>query len=287
VRAFGMRNSNTMANAPTASTANIAGCYPTVEPIYKNLYVKSNMAGDFMVVNEFLVTDLKRLGLWSADMLEMIKYHDGSIQQILEIPLQLREKYKEAFEIEPQWLIKAAAYRGRWIDQSQSLNIFYGGTSGKVLSEIYHYAWSMGLKTTYYLRTMGASRIEKSTVNLTKFGGASKNETAVSNNQSNTPVVSTVVVEEMLAVISGNGFSNQAGMQMSTPSPIILGEQMAYAPMRTAPKAQVAEAAAPLMEISVAPLVSQGIPKFGETSIAVMNRPKIEIIGEACESCSA
>ena len=174
VRTWGMRNSNTMANAPTASTANIAGCYPTVEPIYKNLYVKSNMAGDFMVVNEFLVDDLKRLGLWNADMLEKIKYYDGSIQQISEIPLALREKYKEAFEIEPQWLIKAAAYRGRWIDQSQSLNIFYGGTSGKVLSEIYQYAWNMGLKTTYYLRTMGASRIEKSTVNLAKFGGTSQ-----------------------------------------------------------------------------------------------------------------
>ena len=132
VRTWGMRNSNTMANAPTASTANIAGCYPTVEPIYKNLYVKSNMAGDFMVVNDFLVEDLKKLGLWNMDMLEKIKYHDGSIQQILEIPLALREKYKEAFEIEPQWLVKAAAWRGRWIDQSQSLNIFYGGTSGRV-----------------------------------------------------------------------------------------------------------------------------------------------------------
>ncbi|MGC9602168.1 MAG: ribonucleoside-diphosphate reductase subunit alpha [Minisyncoccia bacterium] len=198
VRAFGMRNSNTMANAPTASTANIAGCYPTVEPIYKNLYVKSNMAGDFMVVNEFLVDDLKRLGLWNADMLEKIKYHDGSIQQISEIPLALREKYKEAFEIEPQWLIKAAAYRGRWIDQSQSLNIFYGGTSGKVLSEVYQYAWNMGLKTTYYLRTLGASRIEKSTINLAKFGGTSKSDKAVSNNQS---VASTVIIEETVAVL--------------------------------------------------------------------------------------
>ena len=161
VRQWGMRNSNTMANAPTASTANIAGCYPTIEPIYKNIYVKSNMAGDFMIVNDFLVDDLKKLGLWNADKLENIKYHDGSIQQILEIPQVLRDKYKEAFEIEPQWLIKAAAWRGRWIDQSQSLNIFYGGTSGKVLSEIYQYAWSLGLKTTYYLRTLAASAHRK------------------------------------------------------------------------------------------------------------------------------
>jgi ribonucleoside-diphosphate reductase alpha chain len=262
VRAFGMRNSNTMANAPTASTANIAGCYPTVEPIYKNLYVKSNMAGDFMVVNEFLVDDLKQLGLWNADMLEMIKYHDGSIQQIAEIPQALRDKYKEAFEIEPQWLIKAAAYRGRWIDQSQSLNIFYGGTSGKVLSEIYQYAWSMGLKTTYYLRTMGASRIEKATVNLAKFGGTSKNDTAVSNNQpNNQSVASTVVVEEMITVISSDNLLEQAVMHMqSTPSPIT---------------------------VTVDPIISQGVPIFGQASIAVANRPKIEIIGEACESCSA
>ena len=135
------------------------------------------MAGDFMVVNEFLVDDLKRLGLWNMDMLEKIKFYDGSIQQIDEIPPAIREKYKEVFEMEPQWLIKAAAYRGRWIDQSQSLNIFYGGTSGKVLSEIYQYAWSLGLKTTYYLRTMGASRIEKSTVNMAKFGATSTSKT--------------------------------------------------------------------------------------------------------------
>lgn len=107
-------------------------------------------------------------------MLEKIKFYDGSVQQIEEIPPAIRSKYKEAFEIDPQWLVKAAAYRGRWIDQSQSFNIFYSGTSGKVLSEIYQYAWAMGLKTTYYLRTMGASRVEKATVDMQKFGGTSK-----------------------------------------------------------------------------------------------------------------
>ncbi|HUD03089.1 MAG TPA: ribonucleoside-diphosphate reductase subunit alpha [Candidatus Paceibacterota bacterium] len=265
VRTWGMRNSNTMANAPTASTANIAGCYPTVEPIYKNLYVKSNMAGDFMVVNEFLVDDLKRLGLWNADMLEKIKYYDGSIQQISEIPLALREKYKEAFEIEPQWLIKAAAYRGRWIDQSQSLNIFYGGTSGKVLSEIYQYAWNMGLKTTYYLRTMGASRIEKSTVNLAKFGGTSKGDNAVSNNQ---PVASTVIIEETIAVLPRQSHE-EPSMEFkgeSVLSPIIIKEPVVSKGLPTG---------------------NAGVPMFGDASTAVTNRPKIEIIGEACESCSA
>lgn len=214
VRTWGMRNSNTMANAPTASTANIAGCYPTIEPIYKNLYVKSNMAGDFMVVNEYLVEDLKKIGLWNADMLEKIKYYDGSIQDIEEIPAAMRNKYKEAFEIEPQWLIKAAAYRGRWIDQSQSLNIFYGGTSGKVLSDIYRYAWSLGLKTTYYLRTLGASRIEKSTVNLSKFGGTSKQDTAVGTNA----VSSAVVIQESVQISSVEVMAATE----PTPSPIVV-----------------------------------------------------------------
>jgi ribonucleoside-diphosphate reductase alpha chain len=269
VRTWGMRNSNTMANAPTASTANIVGCYPTVEPIYKNLYVKSNMAGDFMVVNEFLVEDLKKLGLWNADMLEKIKYHDGSIQAIHEIPQALREKYKEAFEIEPQWLVKAAAWRGRWIDQSQSLNIFYGGTSGKVLSEIYQYAWSLGLKTTYYLRTMGASRIEKSTVDLNKFGGASKNETAVSNNQ---PTASTIIIEETIAVLPRQSHEEPAMEATATISASVLS------PIKVAQ---------PVFAAAILPEAAKGIPKFGAESIAVTNRPKIEIIGEACESCSA
>ena len=151
-----------------------------------------------MIVNEFLVEDLKKLGLWNADMLERIKFYDGSVQEIAEIPPALRAKYKEAFEIEPQWLIKAAAYRGRWIDQSQSLNIFYGGTSGKVLSEIYQYAWALGLKTTYYLRSMGASRIEKSTVNLAKFGTTTKADG--SNTSVASGIASTVIVEETVLV---------------------------------------------------------------------------------------
>ncbi len=278
VRTWGMRNSNTMANAPTASTANIAGCYPTVEPIYKNLYVKSNMAGDFMVVNDFLVEDLKKLGLWNMDMLEKIKYHDGSIQQILEIPLALREKYKEAFEIEPQWLVKAAAWRGRWIDQSQSLNIFYGGTSGKVLSEIYQYAWGLGLKTTYYLRTMGASRIEKSTVDLAKFGGASKNETVVSNNQ---PVASNITVEETIAVMPRQAHEEPAMSASMHSHEVGTTEPATQAVLSTIKVAQPIIAAASL------PDAPKGVPSFGGASIAVTNRPKIEIIGEACESCSA
>lgn len=164
VKQYGMRNSNTMAIAPTATIANISGVTPGNEPIYKNIYVKSNISGDFVVVNEFLVSDLKKIGLWDADMLRAIKYHDGSVADIPNVPVELKQKYKETFEIDMRWLIRAGASRGKWIDQSQSLNIFFNGTSGQELSELYLYAWESGLKTTYYLRSLAATQVEKSTI---------------------------------------------------------------------------------------------------------------------------
>lgn len=164
VKQYGMRNSNTMAIAPTATIANIAGSIPGNEPIYKNIYVKSNISGDFIIVNEYLVEDLKKIGLWNAETLAAIKYNDGSLADIPNIPVELKAKYKETFEIDMRWIVKAAASRGKWIDQSQSLNIFFSGTSGQELSELYLYAWEAGLKTTYYLRTLGATQVEKSTV---------------------------------------------------------------------------------------------------------------------------
>ena len=170
IQEYGMRNSNCLAVAPTATTANIVGCIPTVEPIYKNMYVKANQAGDFIIINPYLVEDLKKIGLWDFEMIGKIKYFDGSIAQITEIPEHLRAKYKEVFEIDPKWLIRSAAYRGKWIDQSQSINLYFRGTSGKELSEAYMYAWEMGLKTTYYLRTLAVSQVEKSTVNTQQFG---------------------------------------------------------------------------------------------------------------------
>ncbi len=176
IHRYGMRNSNCLAIAPTATTANIVGCIPTIEPIYKNVYVKSNQAGDFIVINHYLVQELKNLNLWDFEMLGKIKYHDGNISKIQEIPTNIREKYKEVFEINPRWLIKSAAYRGKWIDQSQSLNIYFRGTSGKDLSDVYMYAWEMGLKTTYYLRTLAASQVEKSTVNTTEYGSTHTRE---------------------------------------------------------------------------------------------------------------
>lgn len=169
VARHGMRNSNTMAIAPTATISNIAGCYPCTEPVYKNLYVKANLSGEFTVVNAALIADLKKLGLWSPQMLERIKYYDGSVQSIHEIPEEVRAKYKEAFEIDALAALRLTAVRAKWIDQSQSHNVFLRGTSGRVLDETYRAAWRMGLKTTYYLRSLAASQIEKSTVD-TKFG---------------------------------------------------------------------------------------------------------------------
>jgi ribonucleoside-diphosphate reductase alpha chain len=153
-----------MAVAPTATIANIAGCVPSIEPIYKNMYVKSNFSGEFTIINKFLVMDLKEAGLWDEDMMEKIKYYDGSVQRIDSIPEEMRARYQEVFEIDPVWIVKHAAHRGKWIDQSQSVNIFTTTKSGKQISDIYMAAWKMGLKTTYYLRTLGASSIEKSTL---------------------------------------------------------------------------------------------------------------------------
>lgn len=169
VKEYGMRNSNTMAIAPTASTANLVGCIPCVEPIFKNIYVKSNKEGEFTVVNKYLVEDLKKLGVWSNALLRELKSRDGSVQH-MNLPDDIKKKYKDVFEVDQTWLIKAAAARSVWIDQSQSLNIFFSGVSGKELSDLYFMAWDYGLKSTYYLRTMGASQVEKSTVSTEEFG---------------------------------------------------------------------------------------------------------------------
>jgi len=170
IKKYGMRNSNTMAVAPTATISNISGCFPCIEPIYKNLYVKSNASGDFTIVNKYLVADLKKAGLWNQQMRELLKYFDGSVQQIPTIPQEIKSKYKTAFELDPLWMVQITAARGKWIDQSQSHNVFMQGTSGKLLHDIYMFAWQSGLKTTYYLRTLGASQVEKSTLDAEKYG---------------------------------------------------------------------------------------------------------------------
>jgi ribonucleoside-diphosphate reductase alpha chain len=163
----GMRNSNTMAIAPTATISNICGVSQSIEPAYQNLYVKSNMSGDFTVVNAYLVRDLKTHGLWDEVMVSDLKYFDGSVGQIDRIPDELKALYATAFEIDSAWLIEAAARRQKWIDQSQSLNLYIANPSGKKLDALYRLAWSRGLKTTYYLRSRSATHVEKSTLKIT------------------------------------------------------------------------------------------------------------------------
>ncbi len=164
IKQYGMRNSNCVAIAPTATISNIIGVSACIEPTYQNLYVKSNLSGEFTVVNDYLVRDLKARGLWDEVMVADLKYFDGSLARIDRIPQDLRDLYATAFEVEPLWLVEAASRRQKWIDQAQSLNIYMAGASGKKLDDTYKLAWLRGLKTTYYLRTIGATHVEKSTV---------------------------------------------------------------------------------------------------------------------------
>ena len=163
IKQYGMRNSNCVAIAPTATISNIIGVSACIEPTYQNLYVKSNLSGEFTEINEYLVRDLKTRGLWDEVMIADLKYFDGSLARIDRIPQDLRDLYATAFEVDPSWLVEAASRRQKWIDQAQSLNIYMAGASGKRLDETYKLAWLRGLKTTYYLRTMGATHAEKST----------------------------------------------------------------------------------------------------------------------------
>ncbi len=163
IKTHGMRNSNCVAIAPTATIANIIGVSACIEPTYQNLFVKSNLSGEFTVVNEYLVRDLKRLGMWDEVMVADLKYFDGSLAKVDRAPLELRQLYATAFEVEPSWVVECAARRQKWIDQAQSLNIYMAGASGKKLDDTYKLAWQRGLKTTYYLRTLAATSAEKST----------------------------------------------------------------------------------------------------------------------------
>ncbi|TCJ11609.1 ribonucleoside-diphosphate reductase subunit alpha [Parasulfuritortus cantonensis] len=186
IQSVGMRNSNCLAIAPTATIANIVGVSASIEPTYQNLFVKSNLSGEFTVVNQYLVRDLKAMNLWDEVMVGDIKYFDGSLARIDRIPAELRSLYATAFEIDPVWLIEAGARRQKWIDQAQSLNLYFHGASGKKLDETYKLAWIRGLKTTYYLRALGATHAEKSTgkggeLNAVSAGGGAGQHAAAAN----------------------------------------------------------------------------------------------------------
>jgi len=164
VKEKGMRNSNVMAIAPTATIANITGVSQSIEPTYQNLYVKSNLSGEFTVVNPYLIKDLKAEGLWDSVMINDLKYYDGSVQKIDRVPQHMKTLYATAFEINPRWIVDAASRRQKWIDQAQSLNLYISEANGKKLDVTYRMAWYRGLKTTYYLRALAATGTEKSTV---------------------------------------------------------------------------------------------------------------------------
>jgi ribonucleoside-diphosphate reductase alpha chain len=187
IRQQGMRNSNCVAIAPTATISNIIGVSACIEPTYQNLYVKSNLSGEFTVVNEHLVRDLKRQGLWDEVMVADLKYFDGSLARIDRVPADLRALYATAFEVEPGWLVECAARRQKWIDQAQSLNIYMAGASGRKLDETYKLAWQRGLKTTYYLRTLGATAAEKSTGQGGELNAVSMSGAMTSSVSSPTP----------------------------------------------------------------------------------------------------
>jgi ribonucleoside-diphosphate reductase alpha chain len=198
VKKQGVRNSNTMAIAPTATISNITGVTQSIEPMYKHLFVKSNLSGEFTVVNTFLVNKLKELGIWDNAMLDDLKYFDGSITEIERIPQEVKQLFLTAFEIDPEWIIECASRRQKWIDMGQSLNLYMAEPSGKKLHQMYLFSWTKGLKTNYYLRTLAATQIEKSTTDINARGLQPrwmKNKSASSDIQIDreTPVVEEIV----------------------------------------------------------------------------------------------
>jgi len=179
VAQYGMRNSNVMAIAPTATISNIVGVSPSIEPTFQNLYVKSNLSGDFTVLNSYLVEDLKAIGLWDEVMVHDLKYFDGSLLPIERIPADIKEIYATAFEVDSKWLIEAGARRQKWLDQAQSLNLYIAEPNGKKLDETYKLAFLRGLKTTYYLRTRGATSAEKSTIHTSALNAVKVDVTPI------------------------------------------------------------------------------------------------------------
>jgi ribonucleoside-diphosphate reductase alpha chain len=195
----GMRNSNCVAIAPTATISNIIGVDASIEPSFGNLSVKSNLSGEFTIINSYLVRDLKRLGLWDDVMVMDLKHFDGSLRPIDRVPADLKALYATAFEVEPQWLIEAGSRRQKWIDQAQSLNIYMAGASGKKLDDTYKLAWIRGLKTTYYLRTVGATHAEKSTGRAGQMNAVSSGTASASSAPIIVPQATTSAPSSLMA----------------------------------------------------------------------------------------
>jgi ribonucleoside-diphosphate reductase alpha chain len=179
IKKNGMRNSNSLAIAPTATISNICGVAQSIEPTYQNLYVKSNLSGEFTVINPYLIKDFKDANIWDEVMIKDLKYFDGQLSSISRVPDELKSIYQTCFEIDTRWLVEAAARRQKWIDQSQSLNLYIPDTDGKKLDSAYKLAWIRGLKTTYYLRSLGATHVEKSTSDGSKLNAVANSSPEV------------------------------------------------------------------------------------------------------------
>ncbi|WP_138512173.1 ribonucleoside-diphosphate reductase subunit alpha [Rhodoferax bucti] len=204
IAADGMRNSNCVAIAPTATISNIIGVDASIEPCFGNLSVKSNLSGEFTVINSYLVRDLKRLGLWDDVMVMDLKHFDGSLSPIDRVPQEIKQLYATAFEVETRWLVEAAARRQKWIDQAQSLNIYMAGASGKKLDETYKLAWLRGLKTTYYLRTMSATHAEKSTVTAGRLNAVSSGNDAHGSTKMSSALEAAAAAAQMQMELASN-----------------------------------------------------------------------------------
>ena len=202
IKTDGMRNSNCVAIAPTATISNIIGVDASIEPCFGNLSVKSNLSGEFTVINHYLVRDLKRLGLWDDVMVMDLKHFDGSLRPIDRVPQDIKALYGTAFEVETKWLVEAAARRQKWIDQAQSLNIYMAGASGKKLDETYKLAWLRGLKTTYYLRTQSATHAEKSTVQSGRLNAVSSGSDSGASSSSAAPAGMSAIEAAAMAAQS-------------------------------------------------------------------------------------
>jgi ribonucleoside-diphosphate reductase alpha chain len=268
IRTHGMRNSNTMAIAPTATIANIQGVAQSIEPLYTNLYVKSNLSGEFTVVNERLVQELGERGLWDAEMLEDLKYEDGSVQNIARIPDEIKERYPTAFEVDATWLIAAAARRQKWIDMGQSLNLYVAEASGRKLHELYTTAWKSGLKTTYYLRSRGATQNEKSTIDVNRRGIQPRWMRARSAS-------SEITVQREAPAASAQPAAEES-------APVAVAEPAPNAPAPVAPVAMGGAAA--LYRPSPAPITPRALPvQFPVARDASDDDSSEEFICEACQ----
>ncbi len=280
VASHGMRNSNCLAIAPTATIANISGCFPSIEPIYKNLYVKSNFSGEFTVVNHYLIAELKKLHLWNDQMMERLKYYEGSVQRIVELPEELRGRYKEVFEIDAHWIVRHGAARAKWLDQSQSVNIFTTSHSGKFISDVYITAWKMGMKTTYYLRTLAATSIEQSTIDINKKHDNQPTGAEIQSAASGAPLATeTLTVAEAPVVTDGPSRAPSLTQELITDRAV-------------ATDTAIATAELPLPDVKPAPSATAELPLADQkpaTTTDVADKPLVPrvclIDDPDCEAC--